>query len=65
MRRCLLVLACAAGACSPALKHDRSYIEAEIGSRTGIRPPAGRAPGEAPLPEGASIADGLTQEEAV
>jgi len=51
--------------CAVESTHDRSYVATGIETRTGRQlGPAGR-PGEINLPPGVSLADGLSQEDAV
>jgi cobalt-zinc-cadmium efflux system outer membrane protein len=59
-----LVLAVLAG-CAPAPHLDEPFVSAEIERRTGHAPATEAAPGECALPAGVSLADGLSEEEAV
>jgi len=60
----LATLTLAAG-CAVKSEHDRPYVADELRHRTGLELGEERSPGESSVPEGISLDDGVTEDEAV
>lgn len=63
--KALVALTMLLAGCAARSPHDRAHVSREIERRTGHSVGPAAAPAGAPLPEGVSLADGLTEQEAV